>query len=193
MGAIEEKWDRDVGTNWRHRRDRDGISGGTLSLAVLVLGAVLFTRPARRSQHYQQLPQLVTPLLGRPGFCLVTSHRWSIACLGATLLEDHVGSWPLRGRAGIRVELGRESEAEGRRAFQPGLQRSHRRCRGAGTRRCRPAEEDWTEVSMALTAASLPVGVLPFLILMNDKRLSLAGTRTALPATPLSSPSVFSH
>ena len=26
-----------------------------------------------------------------------------------------------------------------------------------------------TEISMALTAASLPIGVLPFLILMNDK------------------------
>ena len=163
-GAIEEKWDETyVGINRGIAAIGMGF-GGTLSLAVLVLGAVLFHPTGTSVQHYQQLPQLVTPLLGRPGFWLVVASL-GIACLGATLeitlalaylvAQGFGWNWgeSLKPKEDARFSLVYSAVIVV--AAVPVLV-------GADPLKL-------TEVSMALTAASLPVGVLPFLILMNDK------------------------
>ena len=163
-GAIEEKWDASY---VRINRAIAAIGmgfGGTLSLAVLVLGAVLFHPSGTSVQHYQQLPQLVTPLLGRPGFWLVVASL-GIACLGATLeitlalayvvAQGFGWNWgeSLKPKEDARFSLVYTAIIVV--AAVPVLV-------GADPLKL-------TQVSMALTAASLPVGVLPFLILMNDK------------------------
>ena len=161
-GAIEEKWDATyIGTNRAIAAIGMGF-GGFLSLAVLVLAARVYPR-GTSIDHYQQLPQLLSAVFGRPGFWLVVASL-GIACIGATIeislslaylvaqgfgwnwgesLKPHVDArfsltyTVLIGIASLLVLVGLD-----------------------------PIK--LTNISMALTAASLPVGVFPFLILMND-------------------------
>jgi Mn2+/Fe2+ NRAMP family transporter len=163
-GAIEEKWDESyVAINRAIAAIGMGF-GGTLSVAVLILGAVLFHPSGTSVEHYQQLPLLVTPLLGRPGFWLVVASL-GIACLGATLEIALALAYLVAQGFGWNwgENLAPQQDARFSMVFTviiivaalPVLF-------GADPLKL-------TEVSMALTAASLPVGVLPFLILMNDK------------------------
>jgi Mn2+/Fe2+ NRAMP family transporter len=163
-GAIEEKWDETyVAINRAIAAIGMGF-GGTLSIAVLILGAVIFHPSGTSVEHYQQLPQLVTPLLGRRGFWLVVASL-GIACLGATLEIALALAYLVA--QGFGWNWGENLKPRDDARFSllftilivvaalPVLV-------GADPLKL-------TEVSMALTAASLPVGVLPFLILMNDK------------------------
>ncbi len=163
-GAIEEKWDATyLGVNRWIAAIGMGF-GGFLSAAVLVLGAELFHPRGESVDHYQQLPSLVTPLLGQPGFWLVVASL-GIACIGATLevalaiayfiAQGFGWNWgeDLPPRKDARFALTYTLVIALASLFVlVGLD---------------PLK--LTEVSMALTAASLPFGVLPFLILMNDK------------------------
>ncbi len=163
-GAIEEKWDTTyLGVNRWIAAIGMGF-GGFLSIAVLVLGAVLFHPRGESVDHYQQLPSLVTPLIGRPGFWLVVASL-GIACIGATLeialalayfiAQGFGWNWgeDLPPRKDARFALTYTGVIAVASLFiLVGLD---------------PLK--LTEISMALTAASLPFGVLPFLILMNDK------------------------
>lgn len=164
-GAIEDKWDATyVGIN----RVIAGIGmgfGGTLSLAVLILGAVLFHPRGLDVDHYQDLTKLVTPLLGRPGFWLVVASL-GIACLGATLeialALAYLVAQGMGWNWGENLEPG--DDARFSLMFTAVIALATLPCLfGADPLKL-------TEVSMALTAASLPVGVLPFLILMNDRQ-----------------------
>jgi len=138
--------------------------GGLLSISVLILAAVLFHPRGASVEHYQDLPKLVTPLLGRPGFWLVVGSL-GIACLGATLEIALALAYLVA--QGFGWYWGEDLEPTDDARFSltytvvialallPPLL-------GADPLKL-------TEISMALTAASLPVGVLPFLILMNDR------------------------
>jgi Mn2+/Fe2+ NRAMP family transporter len=163
-GAIEDKWDESyVGVN----RAIAGIGmgfGGFLSIAVLILAAVLFHPHGAGVDHYEALPKLVTPLLGRPGFWLVAASL-GIACLGATLEIALALAYLVAQGFGWYWGENLEPTDDARfsltftivivLAMLPSLF-------GADPLKL-------TEISMSLTAASLPVGVLPFLILMNDR------------------------
>lgn len=163
-GAIEEKWDQSyIAANRAIAAIGMGF-GGFLSLAVLVLGARVFHPAGQDVQHYTDLPKLVTPLLGRPGFWLVIASL-GIACLGATLeialalayfIAQGLGwNWgeDLPPRNDARFALSYTLLIAAASVFVlVGID---------------PLK--LTEISMALTAASLPVGVFPFLILMNDE------------------------
>lgn len=170
-GAIEEKWDVSyLGVN----RIIAGIGmsfGGVLSVAILVLAAVLFHPKGLDVNDYHALPELVTLVLGRPGFWLFIA-ALGIACLGATLeialalayfLAQGFGwNWGknLPPRRDARFSLAYTAIILAASLFSLiGLD---------------PLK--LTEISMALTATSLPLGVLPFLILMNDR--AYLGDRT---------------
>ena len=163
-GAIEDKWDESyVGVN-RAIAAIGMTFGGLLSISVLILAAVLFHPRGASVEHYQDLPKLVTPLLGRPGFWLVVASL-GIACLGATLEIALALAYLVA--QGFGWYWGEDLEPTDDARFSltytvvialallPPLL-------GADPLKL-------TEISMALTAASLPVGVLPFLILMNDR------------------------
>lgn len=163
-GAIEEKWDATyLGVNRAIAAIGMGF-GGFLSIAVLVLGAGLFHPRGTRMDHYQQLPDLVTPLLGRPGFWLVVASL-GIACIGATLEIALALAYFVAQGFGWNWGEDLPPRKDARFAL------TYTVIIGIASLFVLVGIDPlkMTEISMALTAASLPVGVLPFLVLMNDR------------------------
>lgn len=162
-GAVEEKWDATyLGTN----RVIAGVGmafGGLISIAVLILAATVFHTRGVDVNAFTQLPALLTPL-GRPGFWLFIASL-GIACLGATLeialalsylVAQGLGwNWgeDLPPRADARFSLSYTLLILAAALFV---------LLGIDPLKL-------TAISMVLTAASLPIGVFPFLILMNDR------------------------
>jgi Mn2+/Fe2+ NRAMP family transporter len=163
-GAIEEKWDESyVGTNRAIAAIGMGF-GGFLSLAVLILAAVIFHPRGIDVDHYQQLPELLSGVFGRKGFWLVIASL-AIACLGATL--EIALSLAYLVAQGFGWNWGEDLEPREDARFALTytvlvLAASLFALVGVDPLKL-------TQISMALTAASLPVGTFPFLILMNDE------------------------
>jgi Mn2+/Fe2+ NRAMP family transporter len=164
-GAIEDEWDESyVGVN--RVIAVSGMSFGSLiSIAVLIVAAMVLLPRGIKVEHYYELPPLLTLILGRTGFWLFVASL-GIACLGAALE--------------ITLEI------------------SYLTAQGLGwnwSENQRPRDEarfsavymiviavasvivlvgidplNVTVFSMALTAATLPVSIVPFLFLMNDRK-----------------------
>jgi Mn2+/Fe2+ NRAMP family transporter len=164
-GAIEEKWDASYLIANRAIAAIGMGFGGFLSVAVLVLAAILFHPRGIDVQHYQQLPDLLTPIFGRAGFWLVIASL-AIACLGATLEIALAISYLIA--QGLGWNWGEDLEPRDDARFS--LTYTLLVCAGMLFVLVGLDPLKLTEISMSLTAASLPVGVFPFLILMNDKK-----------------------
>jgi Mn2+/Fe2+ NRAMP family transporter len=163
-GAIEDDWKEDYVAVNRFIAV-SGMGFGTLiSIAVLVVAALVFLPRGIEVGHYSQLALMLRDAFGRWGFWLVIGSLF-IACLGA--------------------------------AMEITLQLSYMVAQGFGwnwSKNQRPTEEarfsltytvfiilgallvvvgidplKLTIFSMALTAATLPVAIVPFLFLMNDE------------------------
>jgi Mn2+/Fe2+ NRAMP family transporter len=163
-GAIEEHWDT---TYIAVNRAIAGIGmgfGGALSIAILILGAVLFHPIGKDVQSYRDLTELVTPILGRPGFWLFVASL-GIACLGATL--EIALSLAYLVAQGFGWNWGEDLEPKDDARFS--LTYTLLIAAAALFSLVGADPLQLTEISMSLTAASLPVGVFPFLILMNDE------------------------
>jgi Mn2+/Fe2+ NRAMP family transporter len=163
-GAIEEQWDETyIGVNRAIAVVGMGF-GGVLSIAVLVLAAVLFHPIGRDVESYRDLAVLVTQILGRPGFWLFVASL-GIACLGATLeVALSLAYFVAQGFGwnwGEDLEPGRDARFS--------LTYTLLIAAAAVFSLVGVDPLKLTEISMALTAASLPAGVFPFLILMNDE------------------------
>jgi len=163
-GAIEEKWDESyIMTNRAIAATGMGL-GGFLSLSVLVLAAIVFHPRGVSVDHYQQLPELLTTVFGRPGFWLVIASL-GFACMGATLeialslaymvAQGFGWNWGenLPPREDARFALTYTVLIIAASVFV---------VVGVDPLKL-------TEISMSLTAAALPIGTFPFLILMNDR------------------------
>jgi len=163
-GAIEEKWDKSyLGLN----RAVAGVGmafGGLLSVAVLVLAAVLLHPTGQDINSYRDLTKLLTPVLGRPGFWLLVASL-GIACFGATLEIALSLSYLIAQGFGWRWGEDLEPSDDARFSMTYTL------LIAAATLFVLFGIDPLalTQISMALTSASLPIGVLPFLVLMNDK------------------------
>jgi Mn2+/Fe2+ NRAMP family transporter len=163
-GAIEEKWDQSyVPTNRAIAAIGMGF-GGTLSMAVLILAAIVFHPRGISVDHYQQLPELLTGVFGRKGFWFVIASL-GVACLGATL--EIALSLAYLVAQGFGWNWGEDQPPRDDARFALTytlliLAASLFILIGIDPLKL-------TEISMALTAASLPVGTFPFLILMNDR------------------------
>jgi Mn2+/Fe2+ NRAMP family transporter len=162
-GAIEDHWDESyLGVN----RIIAGLGmgfGGTVAVAVLAGAAMVFHSRGIQIERYEQIPlQLVQPL-GRWGFILFVASL-GIACFGAALeialsiayLVAQGFGWKwgenIRPRDAARFTLTYTiAVAVAGLLIATGLD---------------PLK--LTIFSMALTALSLPVTVVPLLILMND-------------------------
>jgi Mn2+/Fe2+ NRAMP family transporter len=163
-GAIEDKWDAGyIGVNRAIAAVGMGF-GGFLSLAVLVLGALVFHPKGIDVQHYQQLPDLLTGVFGRKGFWLVIVSL-GVACLGATLEIALALAYTIA--QGFGWAWGEDLEPRDDARFS--LTYTVLILAAALFVLFGVDPLKLTEISMALTAASLPVGVFPFLILMNDR------------------------
>jgi Mn2+/Fe2+ NRAMP family transporter len=164
-GAIEEKWDTSYIMTNRAIAAIGMAFGGFLSVAVLVLGAILFHPHGIDVEHYQQLPDLLTPVFGRTGFWLVLGSL-GIACLGATLEITLALAYLIA--QGFGWNWGENLEPHEDARFSLTFTVIIAAAMLFVVVGLDPLK--MTEISMALTAASLPVGVFPFLILMNDKK-----------------------
>ena len=162
-GAIEDEWKEDyIGIN--RVIATGGMSFGSLiSIAVLILAAMIFAPQGVKVEHYSQLPNLLTPVFGYWGFWLLVASL-GIACLGAAMeitleiayltAQGFGWNWSENQRP---VEEARFSAAYiitiilGSLAVVVGID-----------------PLTMTIFGMALTAATLPVSIVPFLFLMND-------------------------
>jgi Mn2+/Fe2+ NRAMP family transporter len=164
-GAIEEKWDETYLAANRMIAAIGMSFGGFPSVAVLVLAAILFHPHNIDVDKYQQLPDLLTPIFGRSGFWLVIASL-GIACLGATLEISLALAYLIA--QGFGWNWGEDLEPRDDARFSLTYTLIVVAAMLFVLIGLDPLK--LTQISMALTAASLPVGVFPFLILMNDKR-----------------------
>ena len=163
-GAIEEGWDKSFVPMNRVVAAVGMTFGGLLSIAVLVCAARVFHPAGIEVQKYQQLPQLLSTPLGHTGFWLFVASL-GIGCFGATLEISLALAYLVAQGFGWNWGKDQRPSEDARFSLMytviivvAGL---------LSLVGLDPLK--LTEMAMALTSASLPVGVLPFLILMNDR------------------------
>jgi Mn2+/Fe2+ NRAMP family transporter len=170
-GAVEDEWDESyIGLN----RVVSGLGmtfGGGIAVAVLVCAALVLHPLGIRVDRYEQIPLLLASPLGRAGFWLFVASL-AVACFGAALeialqlayLVAQGFGWRwgenLRPREAARFALVYTVALPlAALVILTGID---------------PLQ--LTVSSMALTALSLPVTVVPLLVLMNDR--TYLGDRT---------------
>src|SRR5215212_7875604 len=165
-GAIEDKWDEShLGAN----RAIAGLGmtfGGTISIGVLIVAAlVLATRGIDQVDDYHQLPLMLIPIFGFWGFVLFVASL-AIACLGAALEIGLQQAYLVA--QGFGWNWGKDLRPRDNAGFSTVYTLAV--LVSAIPIACGLDPLKLTVFSMALTAASLPLTVVPFLFLMNDKR-----------------------
>jgi NRAMP (natural resistance-associated macrophage protein)-like metal ion transporter len=164
-GAVEDHWDENyVGVN--RVIASTGMSFGSLiSVAVLILGALVFPPRGLHADHYSQLALLLQDAFGHWGFILFVLSL-GIACLGAALeITLEMAYFTAQG-FGWNWSENQPPKKEARFSLTYTvviLIGMLIVITGADPLKI-------TIMSMALTAATLPLSVVPFLILMNDRR-----------------------
>jgi Mn2+/Fe2+ NRAMP family transporter len=163
-GAIEDKWDESY-INVNRLIATAGMSFGTfISVAVLILAGVILLPRGIHVEHYSQLPLLLVPVFGYWGFWLLVASL-GIACLGAAMeialemayftAQGFGWNWgenqPPKKEARFSV-IYMIAILIGALLVVTGID---------------PLK--LTILSMALTAATLPISIVPFLLLMNDR------------------------
>jgi Mn2+/Fe2+ NRAMP family transporter len=163
-GAVEDHWDESYLVTNRIVA-AGGMGFGTLiSVAVLGLAAIFFHSKGIKVDDYSQLPLLLTPILGRTGFLLFVC-ALGIACLGAALEISLETAYFLAQGFGWNWS----------KNTKPGDEARFSLCYtlvillAAIITFCGLDPLKLTVLSMALTAATLPIAITPFLLLMNDE------------------------
>src|SRR5205085_1281102 len=140
--------------------------GGIISVAVLILAAMIFIpNGVDQIQDYHQLPLLLTPVFGFWGFVLFAASL-GIACLGASLEIALQQAYLVA--QGFGWNWGKDLRPSEDSGFS--LVYTLSLIVSAIPIACGLDPLKLTVFSMALTAASLPLTVVPFLLLMNDAR-----------------------
>lgn len=162
-GAIEDEWDESY-TAVNRVIASAGMSFGTLiSISVLILAALIFFPRGIKLEHYSQLPLLLTPVFGTWGFWLFIASL-GIACFGAAMEITLEIAYLTAQGFGWNWSENQPPSAEARFSFTyivTILLAAIFVAIGID-----PLQT--TVFSMALTAATLPVSIVPFLFLMND-------------------------
>ncbi|HEX6716909.1 MAG TPA: Nramp family divalent metal transporter [Pyrinomonadaceae bacterium] len=162
-GAIEDEWkEGHVGIN-RIIATGGMTFGSGISIAVLILAAMIFAPQGVKFEHYTQLPTLLTPVFGYWGFRLVVASV-GIACMGAAMEITLEIAYLTAQGFGWNWSENQPPKAEARFAAAYTLTV----ILGVITNIIGIDPLTMTIFSMALTAATLPVSIVPFLFLMND-------------------------
>jgi len=162
-GAIEDEWNEGyVGVN-RIIATGGMTFGSVISIAVLVLAAMIFAPQGVKFEHYTQLPQLLVPVFGYWGYWLLVASV-GISCLGAALeITLEIAYFTAQGFGWNWSENQRpRDEARFAAAYTLTI------ILAALITITGIDPLKITIFSMALTAATLPVSIVPFLFLMND-------------------------
>jgi Mn2+/Fe2+ NRAMP family transporter len=163
-GAIEEKWDETYVAPNRVIAALGMGFGGFLSVAVLVCAALVYAPRGMKVEEYQQLPLLLSSAWGRAGF-LIFAGSLFITCIGATAEIALALAYEIAQGFGWNwgEDLAPSDDARFSLAYSVILLLSALLVLfGIDPLKL-------TNLSMALTAASLPVAIVPFLVLMNDE------------------------
>jgi Mn2+/Fe2+ NRAMP family transporter len=165
-GAVEDQWDKTyLGTN----RAIAGIGmsfGGTISIGVLIVAAlVLGAHGINQIDDYHQLPLLLIPTFGFWGFVLFVASL-AIACFGAALEIGLQQAYLVA--QGFGWTWGEDQKPRAAPGFCGVYTLSLLLAAIPIALGLDPLK--LTIFSMALTAASLPLTVVPFLFLLNDER-----------------------
>jgi Mn2+/Fe2+ NRAMP family transporter len=164
-GAVEDRWnEKDVPVN-RITATLGMTFGGALSIAVLIVAALVFVPRGIRIERFDQIALMLTPIMGRPGFFLFAA-ALGIACFGAMLeIALSVAYLAAQGFGWTWSE-----DARPRDAARFSLVYTSTLVGGASVVMIGIDPLAITMMTMALTGALLPVAIVPFLILMNDTR-----------------------
>jgi Mn2+/Fe2+ NRAMP family transporter len=162
-GAIEDEWTTEHLTVNRVTAVTGNLFGGVLAVAVLVVAALVFAPRHIQVDHYEQIPLLLASPLGRAGFALFLA-TLCITCFGSTLEIALAIAYLLAQGFGWAwsENLRPASDARFSMAYTVML---------AAAALLIAIGIDplaLTNVSMVLTAASLPFTVIPLLAIMND-------------------------
>jgi Mn2+/Fe2+ NRAMP family transporter len=162
-GAIEDEWKEDyVGIN-RIIATAGMSFGSVISISVLILAAMIFAPQGVKFEHYSQLPALLTPVFGYWGFWLVVASV-GIACMGAAMeIALEMAYFTAQG-FGWNWSENQPPKTEARFATAYTLAI----ILGAISTLIGIDPLKLTIFSMTVTAATLPVSIVPFLFLMND-------------------------
>lgn len=113
-GAIEDEWrETHVGIN-RVIATGGMTFGSVISIAVLILAAMIFAPRGMKVEHYSQLPDLLVPVFGHTGLVARRFARYRMHGSGD---GDHAAD-RLSDRAGVWLELEQEPATAGRSALQ---------------------------------------------------------------------------
>ena len=164
-GAIEDKWDKSWITANRVIATSGMSFGALIAMAVMVVAALTLKPQGIRVEEYEQAALMLVPALGGWGFYLFIASL-AIACFGAALelslatayaaAQAFGWNWGenLKPRAAARFSMTYTVFiALSALIVLSGLN---------------PMK--LTLFSMAITAVILPLTVMPFLVLMNDRR-----------------------
>ncbi|MDQ6885705.1 MAG: divalent metal cation transporter [Gemmatimonadota bacterium] len=163
-GAVEDKWDDSyLGVN-RATATLGMTFGGVLSAAVLVVAAMVFPPRGIQIDQVEQLPLMLTTSLGRWGFILFVLSL-GIACLGAALEIGLALAYLMA--QGFGWNWGEDEKESNAARFS--LTYTVAVLIAALPIALGVDPLKLTVLTMAITAASLPFMVVPFLFLMNDE------------------------
>jgi Mn2+/Fe2+ NRAMP family transporter len=165
-GAVEDKWDESyLGIN-RATASLGMSFGGTIALGVLIVAAIVFPpRGITQVDRIEQLSAILTPIFGHWGLILFAASL-CIACYGAAL-EISLEQAYL-----VAQGFGWKWGEDVRPKDDPGFISIYTIAVISSSLLILFGLDPLklTIFSMALTAASLPLAVVPFLFLMNDER-----------------------
>ncbi|HEX8073128.1 MAG TPA: divalent metal cation transporter [Pyrinomonadaceae bacterium] len=163
-GAVEDEWDETY-LNANRVIAAGGMGfGSVISAAVLVVAALVFLPRGVRVEHYAELAPLLTDAFGRWGVRLVAA-ALGVACLGAALEITLALAYMVAQGFGWNWSENQRPKAEARFS----LTYTAVVALGALLIGVGPDPLKLTVSSMALTAATLPLAIVPFLFLMNDE------------------------
>jgi Mn2+/Fe2+ NRAMP family transporter len=162
-GALEDEWNEGyIGVN-RVIATGGMTFGSVISIAVLILAAMIFAPKGIKIEHYSQLPMLLIPVFGKWGLWLLVASL-GIACLGAAMEITLEIAYLTAQGFGWNWSENQHPSAEAR--FSSAYTITIVLAALLTVTGIDPLK--LTIFSMALTAASLPVSIVPFLFLMND-------------------------
>jgi Mn2+/Fe2+ NRAMP family transporter len=164
-GAVEDQWD-DTYLSTNRAIAGIGMSfGGTISVAVLIVAAVVLgAHGINQVDDYHQLPLLLIPIFGFWGFVLFVASL-AIACFGAALEIGLQQAYLVA--QGFGWTWGEDRKPRDDPGFCGVYTVSLLLAAIPIALGLDPLK--LTIFSMALTAASLPLTVIPFLFLLNDE------------------------
>jgi Mn2+/Fe2+ NRAMP family transporter len=163
-GAIEEKWDKSYFGANRVTAILGMSFGAIICIAIVVLAALVYPPQGIADvEGYEQIAMILTPAFGRWGLYLFAASL-GITCLGAALEVSLAQAYLVA--QGFGWNWSENAKPKSNPAFSLVYTITLLIAAVPIVGGLDPLQV--TIFSMAITAVSLPFGVVPFLILMND-------------------------